>query len=261
MKKIIILVFCIILTITMFGCSTPVTNADEDGNILVYSEKDLPKDGFYIRIENRFYPVYPGTKNLKGKPFKYDGEKMDPERYMWMVNEDYLIPELSISNGDQLVYRSDNFKLNNSIVFEKFEDRGYTIGVGFSDMNESGFYLFDTNKLHPKSNAASIIGKNNAKDITVIGINESRLISSMFDASKTLINLEPQGIYTFNLYKGTEYAGVDITADTHLFFSSGIFETTSFSFTRNGYTEINLPTSIQPGLYEINEQGFIKIVD
>ena len=260
MKRILLVILTSLLIFSTAGCSLHDTNADKNGNILIYEKDTLPDSGYFIKSGDSFFPLMPNGVTLDGEEFMYNGTTLNPTRFAWLANKDYLIPVLDLDQGDQLIYRSDEFDINSVIKIEKFEDRGYTIGVGFKEMDNSGFYHFDKDMICEGSSAEQVLKNvSDMKAITVVGINEQNLTSNMFDGSGTLINLQQNDVYEFNVYKGTNYIEVEMTADAHLYFSSGILLLDNYSLTREGYVVIKIPETVPEGKYYIEGKGMFQI--
>lgn len=250
----------LLIAFTLVSCSGDDTNADEYGNIMVYTIYNLPESGVYVKSEDQYFPVMPAGNNLNGDEFPYDGSTMNPERLIWFVNRDHLIPIYDVSKGHELVLRSSSFDVSESIILEKFEDRGYTLGVAFQEAENTGLYKFMDSMICNGSSAAEVL--NSAADInnlTVVGINNQKMSFGMFDASNTLINLQYNGVYELNIYQGTTYTAVDMVADCHIFFSGGFIQIEKFNLTRNGYAVIQLPDDFPEGIYDIAGYGLVKI--
>lgn len=261
MKKGIVILILAVIIILATSCNGKDTNADEYGNIKVYTIEDLPEDGVFVKSDDIFFPAMPVSKGMSGEEFPYDGTTMNPERFFWFVNKDYLIPVYDISKGHELIMRADAFDLSNPIKLEKFEDRGFTIGVGFEESATSGIYKFMSDRICDDSVAAEILkSASDMSKLSVVGINDQKMAFNMFDASSTLINLQKNGIYELNIYQGTTYAAVDVVADAHIFFSGGYILIEKFNLTRNGYALIQLPEGFPEGIYDVEGYGLVKII-
>lgn len=261
MKKIGVGLVILLIALILVSCSGDDTNADEYGNIMVYTIDDLPESGVFVKSEENYFPVMPTGSNLNGDEFPFDGSTMNPERFIWFVNMDHLVPIYDASKGHELVLRSSSFDVSQSIILEKFEDRGYTLGVAFQEAENTGLYKFTDSMICSGSSAAEVL--NSAADInnlTVVGINDQKMTFGMLDASNTLINLLRNGVYELNIYQGTTYTAVNMVADCHIFFSGGNIQIEKFNLTRNGYAVIQLPDDFPEGIYSIAGYGLVKIV-
>ncbi len=240
------------------SCAVATTNADSKGNILVYTTDNLP-DGVFVLRNEKFYPLMPSGTNFHQNAEKSDGN-FHPERFIWFVGKEYLIPELDIEADDQLVIKSSEFEAFREVEFEEMADIGYTIGMTMTNVDGSAFWA-PTGDFCAESDVSKSVGSSkNSEGVAISGINDQKIIGSMISPIGTIANLQQHGIYNLGVYIGTSYVETAVVADTRAFVSKGFIKSVDISLTRSGYAIINIPSEIQKGYYNVANSGLVRIL-
>lgn len=141
--------FCTLLS----GCTLPERAAEilKDMNLIkevvlpdysdVTGELDCisydfpPSDGYYIFHDSKYYFCsHPSWANSKDASYRGSAESLQVQEHTIALSSsrDLNIPTLYLSNGDQLIFYSNNNILN-FYTFAKYKDLGYSLPfIGFS---------------------------------------------------------------------------------------------------------------------------------
>lgn len=256
-KKYYSLCLLLILLIIMSGCSKKEEKPIYE--LKSYSSKELQNGMFYIKSGEEYYPVAEGTMLFENRGGKIPKEVSD-ERMVWFSDDDCMIPTLY--QEDQLVYITDS-TVPGSFIWERYEDMGYTIGIRGLTQNESGRYTFikKEENIQPISESYDAFSKVNNETI----INVDKLDNIIVDETNvsrggTITGLTYGKTYSVDVYLGTNYESINISADTHAFSSYELYETAGYSLSQEGYAAIVIPEYFKSGYYYINGIGMFKYV-
>ena len=293
-KKIIPLILCAAMTISLAACSS-VPNANRDGSMLSYTLNDLPAEGFYIMEGDVFHPLFRQGRSFGDAP----DETVDDSRMVWFTDEqEKLIPTLTLSAGDTIVFRSASGKFKDTYTFERFSDEGYSLGIrctyaasledilanlGPNETTSTGtsetasvtpasqittekieeYIVFDTGEICQGSNAAAMTaGKDDIGNWYLYDINGTQFTSSIMNQNGVVMGLQKDASYLIGAYTGTVYNEIIIKADARIFTASEVLArdpADSYVLTKNGYIVITVPDNIPAGLYCINGAGVFYV--
>ena len=142
MKKIIsLLIICALLSLTGCGGRKAVNTeetTEETNDKYKQDAKDLDEDAFYVLKGNKYYPVYYGEASFS--PNNSKATSSSDDRTLYFMEDWDKIPTLY--EGDELIYHTSE-NLDETFVFERFEDYGYSIGISNLIRLDSGRYAFD----------------------------------------------------------------------------------------------------------------------
>ena len=259
-KRNIFISFMIILCLLIFsGCAQDMeSNADRNGNIKEYRQEELT-NGIFVKKGEKFYSVMPVEREQDEEANPMEKGTVNEKRFIWFVDsKDHLVPIIEWKQGDKLILRDERFD-RQPLVLERMEEQGYTLGVKFKE-NQDGFWSFDTTAVCSETHSMNVLKTaENASSLCVHAIGENAVRANLFYANGVLKVLEKDSEQTLRMYEGTIYRERKIKADTHLFFSGGIMELSSFVYTENGYVEITLPEKLKAGYYEIAGNGLFYL--
>ena len=259
-KRNILLSFMIIPCLLIFsGCAQHMeSNADRSGNIKEYRQEELT-NGIFVKKGEKFYSVMPVEREQDEEANPMEKGTVNEKRFIWFVDsKDHLVPIIEWKQGDKLILRDERFD-RQPLILERMEEQGYTLGVKFKE-NQDGFWSFDTTAVCSETHSMNVLKTaENASSLCVHAIGENAVGANLFYANGVLKVLEKDSEQTLRMYEGTIYRERKIKADTHLFFSGGIMELSSFVYTENGYVEITLPEKLKAGYYEIAGYGLFYL--
>lgn len=241
-----------LLAPTLLGCSS------SKAEIPSYTLRGLPDKGYFVRHVDIFYPIYNDGISFNTIP---DITKLDG-RFFWHIEEnDYLIPRLS--PGDELILRSVASELPAAYFFERFEDRGYTLGCAFT-AKAVGF-AFESNRKWLKDSSAHnrLNSTKNLGSYTVLEINSASFDPGLLDHNGMVTGLEGSKQYMLGAFEGTVYRELVMISDTRYYTSYAVQtvgeDTAPYALTRKGYAVITIPDGLQAGLYAVNGEGVFFI--
>lgn len=253
MKKISIILMAIIAAAsTLTGCGKSIFKQEVNPyEIKVYTKDEL-EEGYYLKDGDDYYkPTTDGTN------FTIATETPDTTRYAWYMEGTENIPV--VYNNFSLIYLSTTSTPVN-VYLERFEDIGYTLGVGKLTQNESGYYVMSTSidmleGSDIKTQMASMIGTENA---IIHTINDTPLSPEMVSDAGFLLGLEHNQSYKLGAYIGTYYREIVAKADTHVMTSNEVLNITDYEMTRDNYVIITLPQSMPSGYYSVDGSGIFE---
>ena len=257
-----VLILALVST-SLSGCGA-VAGADKNGEMLRLTEKELLEQGrngiFVLNKDETFTPLVTGISGYQGKT-----TESSESRYLWYTDNDInitnLIPVVTKDTPLVIVYTSTS-SIPSLWYLEKYEDRGYTVGVHFHTNDLREVYI-DVDSSLSGSNAGSILDTANLPDpsYALRKVNDSEKIplGNIDPNMRMFLGLSKDQFYTFQFYRGTFSTKATFYADTRAFQSEDYIELTSpIKKTDEGYFIINLPLNLQPGFYYINNLGFFE---
>lgn len=294
-KKIMPLILCAASMISLAACSS-VPSANRDGSMLSYTLNNLPAEGYYVMEGDVFHPMFRLGSSFDDAP----GEKADNTRMVWYTDkQENIIPTVTLSAGDSIVFRSASGKFKDIYSFERFEEEGYSLGIRCtyatsledilnnlgteettapSGTNETAsvtpgskittekineYIVFDTGNICEGSNAAAMTsGIADIGNWYLYDINGTQFTSKILNRNGVIMGLQKDASYLIGAYTGTVYNEIVIKADARYFTASEVLArdpADSYDLTKNGYIVITLPDNLQEGLYCINGAGVFYV--
>lgn len=293
-KKIMPLMMCAAMILSLAACSS-VPNANRDGSMISYTLNKLPDEGYYVMEGNVFHPLFRLGRSFDDAP----EEKADDTRMVWFTDsQEKLIPTVTLSAGDSIVFRSPSGKFKDTYYFERLEDQGYSLGIRctygtsiediLSDLGSpetsasdpsvtaaatpapkittdkiKEYIVFDTGEVCDGSNAdAMTSGKDDIGNWYLYDINGTQFTSSILNQNGVIMGLQEDASYLIGAYMGTNYNEIVIKADTRIFTASEVLSREpddSYQLTKNGYIVITIPDNLPAGLYSINGAGVFYV--
>lgn len=223
-------------------------------------EEDLNKKAG----KNIFFTCITGDYNFKNQELE---EKLNYPRSIWMdTGTDKEIP--TVTSSDKLVYVS-NTDVPDSIVFERFADYGYTIGVSnlikdlgghyyiqYSDVDEDDYkYFIDLNSDAAQLKELEAVTKLYLDRAGDVKVNEK----SVSDGG-TVLGLKEGKRVTCEFYAGTYYQDFNLTANIHSFSSMERFVSHDYEFMHSNFIVIDIPKYLKSGYYFVNGVGLFRYV-
>lgn len=254
----ILIIICLLIIIP--GCSQQINKSD-DGKLISLSFKDLDQTGFYVlESENTIiHPLYRDGMSFRGEPeIPTNGNPVLVGRYIWLVNEDQLIPVVK-KGKTELIYFDNTNQINKDITLEKFQDTGYTLGTSFSEITDSDYLGLNEVTINKFSQAGKTIStEQNRNAFILTQINNVPLKKNILDANGIITGLQENGKYILTGYKGTQYVELTFIADTHYLISNDFItvpKMQAYILSQKGYAVIDLPKDLESGYYLVNGTG------
>lgn len=267
MKKIIsLLIICALLSLTGCGGRKAVNTeetTEETNDKYKQDAKDLDEDAFYVLKGNKYYPVYYGEASFSPNNSKTTSSSDD--RTLYFMEDWDKIPTLY--EGDELIYHTSE-NLDETFVFERFEDYGYSIGISNLIRLDSGRYAFDaeegddndSNLMINKKSDANRLFKINQSQVIIDNIGGAQLRSGNVSRGGVIIGLKQDKVYVADVYAGTEMKQYSLKADTRMLTSMEAYSINSYALKRSTILKINIPDYFNDGYYMINGKGIFRYV-
>lgn len=259
--KRISLLLMILFCIT--GCEQRGKKEEVIEEVEIISDMNELEDGrYYILHDGKYYPLY-----KKGEAtFNQDEASSSPldSRSLFYMDDWEKIPTMYM--GDSLIYyTSDN--LNESVIFERFEDLGYSIGICNLSRMDSGRYALNATtgddtknrNINYKSDAARLLDLDSTQ-VIIDNIGGAQLRSGNISRGGTIIGLSKDKLYSTDLYVGTKLKNYVLKADTRILTSMEGYTINNYAFLRSKIIEIYIPEYFNTGYYKVGSDGVFRFV-
>lgn len=282
MKKVVVMITMILMSFSLTGCTLfetlsglskdkPTSYADinelESGKAYVWHDEsvdNISEDLTSIPDYDVFFNCITGDINFKGEEL---AEVYEYPRSIWVDEEmDEQIP--TVTSEDKLIYISEK-EVPDSIVFERFADYGYTIGISnmvadggdhyyivYADVEEDDYkYYIDMN-----SDAADLTEFTSITKLYLDKVGETKVDGENVSDGGTVLGLKKGEAYTCEFYTGTYYQDFKLCANIHSFGSFERFVSYDYEFLHSNCIAITIPDYFVSGYYYVNGVGLFRYV-
>ena len=228
----------------------------EGGNL----KKDLENPG----KEEVYFTCITGDYSFKKKELE---EVSEYPRNIWVdAGEDERIP--TVTKGDCLLYVSKD-SVPDSIVFERFADYGYTIGVSGLSADEGGHYYLtyadveeDDYKhyIDMNSDAGQLAELSPVPRLYLDKAGDVKVDKDSVSDGGTVLGLTKGKTYVCEFYTGTYYQDFALKADIHSFVSMERFVSHDYEFMHSSFIRVPVPDYLKSGYYFVNGAGLFRYV-
>jgi len=223
-------------------------------------EKDLSKKC----NTDVFFTCITGDYNFKNHEME---EELDYPRSIWVDSSvDDEIP--TVTKDDYLIYVSRT-EVPDGILFERFADYGYSIGISnlikdggnhyyieFSDVDEDDYKYF----VDMKSDASQVAALEPVTKLYLDKVGKTAVRENTVSDGGTVLSLEKDKVYTCEFYTGTYYQDFSLTANIHTFSSMERFTSYDYEFMHSNFIVIKIPEYFKSGYYFVNGVGLFRYV-
>lgn len=271
-----IVIICSICGINLFatlsgesaGKPTSFSNVNdlESGKAYVWHHEDgdIEQDLKSSCKEDIFFSCIKGDYNFKKKELE---EAIEHPRSIWILSdEDDTIP--TVTSKDLLIYVSST-EVPDGILFERFADYGYSIGVSnliadggghyyieFASTDEDDYkYYVDMN-----SDAAQVSELEPITKLYLDKIGKTRVEKDNVSDGGSVLGLTKDKSYVCEFYTGTYYQDFQMTANIHSFSSLERFTSYEYEFMHSNFIVISIPEYFKSGYYFVNGVGLFRYV-
>lgn len=214
--------------------------------------------------ESIFFSCIKGNYNFKKKEME---EAIEYPRSIWVSSdEDDTIP--TVTSKDLLIYVSST-EVPDGILFERFADYGYSIGVSnliadggghyyieFASTDEDDYkYYVDMN-----SDAAQVSELEPITKLYLDKIGKIRVEKDNVSDGGSVLCLTKDKSYVCEFYTGTFYQDFQMTANIHSFSSLERFTSYEYEFMHSNFIVISIPEYFKSGYYFVNGVGLFRYV-
>lgn len=282
-KNVIGISFLMALTLMLTGCSVfPTLAGMESKEAKAYANVyDLKANKAYVwhhegeadirqdlardrEGENIFFACPKGDTNFKGKELDRSGQY---PRSIWINSSmDDEIP--TIIGNNALIYISKT-TVPKEIVFERFADYGYSIGVSNMIPDEGGHYYFvyaETDKddykyyVDTASEAFSLLCFDTVARLYLDKVGGVLVTEENVSDGGTVLGLTKDAQYVCEFYTGTYYQDFVLPANIHSFGSMEQFVSYDYEFLHSNCIKINIPEYFKSGYYFVQGVGLFRYV-
>jgi len=218
--------------------------------------KDAKKDVFFTCIT--------GDYNFKNQELE---EELNYPRSIWIDDDtDENIP--TVTSADKLVYVS-NTDVPDSIIFERFADYGYTIGISNLIADKGGHYYIEYMDVDDddykyfidmKSDAAQVTELEAVTRLYLDKAGDVKVNEQSVSDGGTVLGLKKGKTVTCEFYTGTYYQDFNLTANIHSFSSMERFVSYDYEFMHSSFIVIDIPEYLKSGYYFVNGVGLFRYV-
>ena len=228
----------------------------EGGNI----EDDLSKKA----DSNIFFTCIKGDYNFKNQEMEM---AVEHPRSIWISSDkDDSIP--TVRKDDLLIYVSST-TVPDGIVFERFADYGYSIGVSNMIKDGGGHYYIEYAAVDEDDYKYSIDMNSDASQLSDLAAIERLYLDKVGDTKVrednvsdggTVLGLKKNKSYVCEFYTGTYYQDFKLTANIHTFSSLETFTSYEYEFMHSNFIVISIPDYFKSGYYFVNGVGLFRYV-
>ncbi|MCR5339267.1 MAG: hypothetical protein K6E75_12005 [Lachnospiraceae bacterium] len=274
----VILAAALILT----GCSLPTFEGSQkkqpdsfqnvydlaEGQVYVWKDKgygSIEKDLSKTRTgREAFFTAPIGTINFH--KHETDQESGDPRNIWFEEGTDKNIP--TVTRKDVLLYVSKT-DIPEEIIFERFYDNGYSIGIAGMQEDKGGHYYIpyavsreDDYKYYidQESGASVLAGFEGIERLYLDKAGEEMVSRENVSAGGCLVGLNKDKAYDCQFYTGTFYQDFKLNANVRTFTSLERFESHEYSFLHANCISLALPAYLKSGYYLVLGKGMIRYV-
>lgn len=228
-------------------------------------ETDIRNDLGQDRTGEPVFFICPvGDINFKGD------ELSDIDQYprsIWISSEkDEEIPTVTSKNA--LLYISDT-KVPEEIVFERFADYGYSIGISNMEPDGGGHYYItyaETNEddykysVDMKSEAAQVTQFDTIDRLFLDKVGGMEVNEETVSEGGTVLGLAKDESYICEFYTGTFYQDFKLAANIHSFGKLERFVCYDYEFLHANCIRIEIPEWFKSGYYFVQGVGLFRYV-
>lgn len=280
--RIIPLLLFVAMSVSLTGCSfletvggladgKPTSFADindlESGKAYVWNNKDVENiqdDLKTVPTKDVFFTCITGDYNFKKDELN---EVSEYPRSIWIdSSKDESIP--TVTSKNVLLYVSDE-GIPDSIVFERFADYGYTIGISnleadggdhyyltYADVEEDDYKHY----IDMKSDAKELSNFSSIAKLYLDKAGKIKVDKEHVSEGGTVLGLEKDKFYVCEFYTGTYYQDFKLQANIHSFGSMERFVGYQYEFLHSNCIAITIPEYLKSGYYFVNGVGLFRYV-
>lgn len=228
----------------------------EGGNI----EEDLKSNA----DKSVFFSCIKGDYNFKNKELE---EGVEHPRSIWISsNMDDSIP--TVTKDDLLIYVSST-AVPDGIIFERFADYGYSIGLSNMMKDGGGHYYIEYAAVDEddykyyidmNSDASQLSSLSAIEKLYLDKVGSTKIRENNVSDGGTVLGLTKDKSYVCEFYTGTYYQDFMLKANIHTFSSLERFTSYEYEFMHSNFIVISIPDYFKSGYYFVNGVGLVRYV-
>lgn len=251
-KRVLWMLLTIIVLFSLTGCDIQIFEDKSAKNVAKeYKKEELERDIYYIKDGTSFYKAYKCDASS-------NGTELDNKKSCWLIDDEKMVPTYY---KDGLIARMTTDKIDDeSVVMERYEDCGYSIGVHGCTF-ENGYICFRVgNNTIKDTSIEKKLEKSKSQNIMIESINGTYVSERMLNEAGIITGLEQDKEYKITYFAGSVYDEMTLTADTHFFECFEAYKLDEFNMTKNGYISLTVPDDLKTGYYRLDGEGFFRYV-
>lgn len=211
-----------------------------------------------------FFSCIKGDYNFKNKELE---EGVEHPRSIWISSDaDEDIP--TVTKDDLLIYVSST-AVPDGIIFERFADYGYSIGVSNMIKDGGGHYYIEYSAvdeddykyfLDMNSDASQLTSLEAIEKLYLDKVGNTKVRENNVSEGGTVLGLKKDKNYVCEFYTGTYYQDFKLTANIHTFSSLERFVSYEYDFMHSNFIVISIPDYFKSGYYFVNGVGLFRYV-
>ncbi len=238
------------MAVSLTGCGKKLlVDENEKYTLVALSDTQLLNNVFYIKDKTKFYKTY----QIAGTDLNQKTAEVNPMRIAWYGRDESLIPTLY--EDEIIAYASESSNMD-AVTLERFQYNGASMGFFGGYINSEGNYVVNIDKTIKGTTASQFLSESKAKDVKIISVDGEKITSKMINSAGMFKDLEKGKTYNLELYNGTKYMTVKITADFYYLQSFEIYTIDKAIITKNGYISLTMPQNAESGFYAIDGNMF-----
>lgn len=258
----IIAIFAAVIGFIILRPNKAVEELSPSSNSIgVYSISEIIGGNYYIKDNDAYYLPAPGLLYSSLQNDTKIAKKADPEHRIAMFgNDEVQIP--TMYSDSFLIYKAqENENVPETVTLERYRDEGYSLGIrGLSMVNNKCQTTTTGVTFYPQS-SISTIHPDQGATLTIDKVNGLTIDENRLSVSGTITGLELGESYNVDAYIGTNYAGGNFVADTHMFSSMELYTIENYSMDPSNYVILDFPKDLWSGYYYIDGVGMIKYIN
>lgn len=267
-KKLLILMLTAAMTVSVFAGCGETTEQQPVEKTTGLSTNELQDGAIYVRhSDETFDKLYTPDDN------------QTTENLYWFKNDKGFnkIPTVFLGKGDELIYYSTaNFQ--SSFKFTRYYDLGYSVGIRALSLTNNGRYTLSTNvddkTTYPGSDCDDILDLGGDDKQVVVDSISGQLLRGKESGSgyvnsdfvtqwQTVKGLQKDAYYDFYIYRGTVRKVVKLKANVHILGMAEESNSEDYLYDKQNtkIIELGIPTYLNDGYYNINDQGLVRLIN
>ena len=255
-KRVIGISFFMALSLMLTGCSVFPTLAGMESK-----EAKAYANVYDLKANKAYVWHHEGEADIR-----QDRSGQYPRSIWVSSSKDDEIP--TIIGNNALIYISKT-TVPEEIVFERFADYGYSIGVSNMIPDEGGHYYFvyaETDKddykyyVDTASEAFSLLCFDTVARLYLDKVGGVLVTEENVSDGGTVLGLTKDAQYVCEFYTGTYYQDFVLPANIHSFGSMEQFVSYDYEFLHSNCIKINIPEYFKSGYYFVQGVGLFRYV-
>ena len=255
---------CLAASICLSACGNPLSGLKKEEKeqdsyeLTPINAENLQENMFYVKNGDDFYPIHMGETNVNEE--NLIAKEANPDRIVSFTKDDSLIP--TMYKDDTMIYYTKQSVPG--FTWERFSDKGYTIGLYNLKVAESGkiqFVIGESKTDHGSASYAGLSQLELGDSVIIIDkIAGQSITADRLTECGSVSGLKPDEMANIDLYIGTQHHVIESMVDTHVLSSMELYQTNEYNLLPEGYASVKIPEYFLSGYYLLNGIGVVRYV-